>query len=182
MKNKSNPTYHGCDFLIWHHGQKFYRAAVILKKAKSTEEPYYICLSFSIELFIKCLHTTTEFISAAQAKLTAHPRSRNHSLSELFRQLPKDMKSNCKKQYSEKHTRSLVNDIEHISDVFVEYRYSYEEINDHGIPEIFVVPGYDYKDIPIKKRRELCVSILEDIGAFFYEYSTKVGNFSQAIE
>ena len=92
------------------------------------------------------------------------------------------MKSDCEKKYFEKHTRSLVKDMEHISDVFVKYRYSYEDINDHNIPDIFVKYSHRNKDIKTKKIRELCIDILEDVGAFFDEYSTKVGNFPQTIE
>ncbi len=182
MKKNSNLTYHGCDFLVWRHGQEFYRAAVILREAKNISAPYYICLSFSIELFIKCLHTTTEFKSATNVKLSVHPRSSKHLLSELFSKLSEDMKSDCGRKYSEKHTRSLVKDMEHISDVFVKYRYLYEDINDNNLPEIFVRHIHRNKDIKTKKIRELCIDILEDVGAFFDEYSTKVGNFSQALE
>jgi len=39
-----------------------------------------------------------------------------------------------------------------ISDVFVKYRYQYEDINTNT-------------------RRELCVTVLQEVGAFFYEYS-----------
>ena len=185
MKKKSSnftQTYHGCDFLVWRHGQEFYRAATVLKEANDITAPYYICLSFSIELFIKCLHTTTEFKSATNVKLSVHPRSSKHLLSELLSKLPEDMKSDCEKIYSEKHTRSLVKDMEHISDVFVKYRYLYEDLNDHNIPAIFVKYSHRNKDIKTKKIRELCIDILEDVGAFFDEYSTKVGNFSQAFE
>ena len=59
--------------------------------------------------------------------------------------------------------RSLAKDMEHISDVFVKYRYQYEDIN-------------------VNKQRVLCVCILEDIGAFFDEYSIKAGSFTQAVE
>jgi hypothetical protein len=163
MKKKYNLTYHGCDFQIWHHGQEFYRAAAVLKETKNISAPYYICLSFSIELFIKCLDTTTEYKSASNVKLSVHTRSRQHSLSDLFSQLPDEMKSDCEKKYSKMHTRSLAKDVEHISDVFVKYRYQYEDINE-------------------KKQRVLCVSVLEDVGAFFDEYSTNVGHFSQELE
>jgi len=182
MKKNYDLTYHGCDFQVWRHGQEFYRAAAILREAKNISAPYYICLSFSIELFIKCLHTTTEFKSVTNVKLSVHPRSRTHLLSELFSKLPEDMKSDCEKIYSEKYTRSLVEDMEHISDVFVKYRYLYEDINDHNIPAIFVKYSYRKKDIKTKKARELCIDILENVGAFFYGYSTKVGNFFQALE
>jgi hypothetical protein len=181
MKKNTNITYHGCSFLVWRHGQEFYRAAAILREAKNLSAPYYICLSFSIELFIKCLYTTTEFKSATNVKLSTL-RSRKHLLSELFNKLPEDMKSDCERIYSEKHTRSLVKDIEHISDVFVKYRYLYEDVNDHNIPDIFVKYSHRNKDIKTKKIRELCIDIIENIGAFFDEYSTKVGNFSQALE
>ena len=163
MKKKYNLTYHGGDFLIWLHGQEFYRAAAILREAKNTSAPYLICLSFSIELFIKCLDTTTEYISASNVKLSVHARSSQHLLSDLFNQLPEEMKSDCEKKYSEMHTRSLAKDMEHISDVFVKYRYQYEDVNEN-------------------KQRILCVSVLGDVGAFFYKYSTKAGNFSQALE
>lgn len=163
MKNNSNSTYHGCDFLIWHHGQEFYKAAAILRGTNSMAAPYYICLSFSIELFIKCLYTTTEYKSASNVQLSVHARSKQHSLSNLFSQLPDEMKSDCEKKYSEIHIRSLAKDIEHISDVFVEYRYQYEDINEN-------------------KRRALCVSVFEDVGAFFDEYTTKLGNFPQTLE
>jgi len=182
MKKNSNLTYHGSDFLVWRHGQEFYRAAAILREAKNISAPYYICLSFSIELFIKCLHTTTEFKSATNVKLSVHPRSSKHLLSELLSKLPEDMKSDCEKKYSEKHTRSLVKDMEHISDVFVKYRYLYEDINDNNIPESFVKYIHQNKDIKTKKIRELCINILEDVGAFFNEYSTNAGNFTQALE
>ena len=166
MKKKPSnftQTYHGCDFLVWRHGQEFYRAATVLKEANDITAPYYICLSFSIELFIKCLHTTTEYKSASNVKLSVHPRSRQHSLSDLLSQLPEDIKSDCEKKYSEKHTRSFAEDMEHISDVFVKYRYQYEDINTN-------------------KQRVLCVSIFEDVGAFFNEYSTNAGNFTQALK
>jgi hypothetical protein len=166
MKKKPSnftQTYHGCDFLVWRHGQEFYRAATVLKEANDITAPYYICLSFSIELFIKCLHTTTEYKSANNVKLSVHPRSGQHSLSDLLRQLPEDIKSDCEKKYSEKHTRSLAEDMEHIYDVFVKYRYQYEDINTN-------------------KQRVLCVSIFEDVGAFFNEYSTNAGNFTQALK
>ncbi len=166
MKKKPSnftQTYHGCDFLVWRHGQEFYRAATVLKEANDITAPYYICLSFSIELFIKCLHTTTEYKSANNVKLSVHPRSGQHSLSDLLGQLPEDIKSDCEKKYSEKHTRSLAEDMEHISDVFVKYRYQYEDINTN-------------------KQRVLCVSIFEDVGAFFNEYSTNAGNFTQALK
>lgn len=166
MKKKPSnftQTYHGCDFLVWRHGQEFYRAATVLKEANDITAPYYICLSFSIELFIKCLHTTTEYKSASNVKLSVHPRSGQHSLSDLLSQLPEDIKSDCEKEYSEKHTRSLAEDIEHISDVFVKYRYQYEDINTN-------------------KQRVLCVSIFEDVGVFFNEYSTNAGNFTQALK
>ena len=185
MKKKPSnftQTYHGCDFLVWYHGQEFYRAATVLKEANDITAPYYICLSFSIELFIKCLHTTTEFKSATNVKLSVHPRSSKHLLSELLSKLPEDMKSDCEKIYSEKHTRSLVKDMEHISDVFVKYRYLYEDINDNNIPESFVKYIHQNKDIKTKKIRELCINILEDVGAFFNEYSTNAGNFTQALE
>lgn len=180
-KKPSNLTYHGCDFHVWLHGQEFYKAALVLRRAGNVEAPYYICLSFSIELFIKCLHTTTEFKSAANAKLSVHPRSHRHLLSELLSQLSGDIKSDCEKKYSEKHARSLVKDMEHISDVFVTYRYLYEEINDHNIPAMFVKYSNQNKDIKTKKVIELCVDILEDVGVFFYEYSTNAGNFNQAL-
>ncbi len=166
MKKKPSnftQTYHGCDFLVWRHGQEFYRAATVLKEANDITAPYYICLSFSIELFIKCLHTTTEYKSANNVKLSVHPRSGQHSLSDLLSQLPEDIKSDCEKKYSEKHTRSLAEDMEHISDVFVKYRYQYEDINTN-------------------KQRVLCVSIFEDVGVFFNEYSTNAGNFTQALK
>lgn len=166
MKKKPSnftQTYHGCDFLVWRHGQEFYMAATVLKEANDITAPYYICLSFSIELFIKCLHTTTEYKSANNVKLSVHPRSGQHSLSGLLSQLPEDTKSDCEKKYSEKHTRSLAEDMEHISDVFVKYRYQYEDINTN-------------------KQRVLCVSIFEDVGAFFNEYSTNAGNFTQALK
>ncbi len=166
MKKKPSnftQTYHGCDFLVWRHGQEFYRAATVLKEANDITAPYYICLSFSIELFIKCLHTTTEYKSANNVKLSVHPRSGQHSLSDLLSQLPEDIKSDCEKKYSEKHTKSLAEDMEHISDVFIKYRYQYEDINTN-------------------KQRVLCVSIFEDVGAFFNEYSTNAGNFTQALK
>ncbi len=146
MKKKNyNLTYHGCDFHVWFHGQEFYRAASILREADDISSPYFVCLSFSIELFVKCLHTTTEFKSATNVKLSVHPRSRNHLLSDLLNQLPENMKSDCEKKYSEKHTRSLANDMEHISDVFVKYRYLYEDINDNNIPDIFVKYSHRYE-------------------------------------
>lgn len=183
MKKKKNIlTYHGCDFLVWRQGQEFYQAASILREAHNISSPYFICLSFSIELFIKCLHTTTEFKSATNVKLSVHPRSNKHLLSELFNQLPKNMKSDCEKKYSEKYTRSLTKDLEHISDVFVSYRYDYEDVNDNNIPDIFVKYSPQYKNIKTKKTRELCITILDDVGAFFYEYSTIAGNFTQALE
>jgi hypothetical protein len=181
-KKSSNLTYHGCDFLVWLHGREFYNAAFVLREAGNENAPYYICLSFSIELFIKCLDTTTEFKSATNVKLSVHPRSRKHLLSALLSKLPKDIKSDCEKKYSDKHARSLVKDMEHVSDVFVTYRYLYEDINDHNIPAVFVKDSHRNKDIKTKKRRELCVTVLQDVGAFFYEYSTNAGNFNQTLK
>lgn len=173
--------YRGCDFQVWRHGQEFYRAADVLRETKNISAPYYICLAFSIELFIKCLDTTTEYKSASNVKLFVHARSRQHSLSELFSQLPEGIKSDCEKKYAEKHAKSLVKDIEHISGVFVKYRYMYEGLNDHNIPDIFLMHGQRNMYIKTKKTRELCIDILEDVGSFFDEYSTKVGNFTKCL-
>ncbi len=164
MENKpSKLTYHGCDFLVWLHGQEFYRAATVLRESNNIEAPYYICLSFSIELFIKCLHTTTEIRGVRDVKLSVHPRSKQHSLKELIRQLPEEMKSDCERKYSDKYKRSLTEDIQHISNVFVEYRYLYEDINTN-------------------KQRVLWLNALQDVGKFFSEYSTNAGNFARALK
>lgn len=109
------------------------------------------------------MDTTTEYKSASNVRLSVHARSKQHSLSDLFSKLPEEMKLDCEKKYSEMHTRSLAKDMQHISDVFVKYRYQYEDINEN-------------------KQRVLCISVLEDVGNFFNEYSTKLGNFSQALE
>lgn len=156
-------TYKGCDFHVWFHGKEFYDAALVLREAGNVNAPYYICLSFSIELFIKCLHTTTEFKSAREVKLSVHPRSKKHSLTELIGHLPEEMKSDCERKYFRKYTRSLSEDINHISNVFMNYRYQYEDINTNT-------------------RRELCLTVLDDVGAFFFEYSTNAGNFSQVLK
>jgi hypothetical protein len=148
---------------VWHHGHEFYRSAQILKN-EHIRDPYYVCLAFAIELYIKSMHTTFESTikkapphAVVDVKLTVHPRSRNHSLTDLFNKLPEAVQEDCQNTYFKLGQRALLDDLDEVSETFVKFRYSYEtKFEEGGI--------------------SLSLGLLEDIALFLDRYSPTVRN------
>lgn len=113
------------DFGLFYAAKEYYEAAKLLKGNQFVSNPYSILLSFSIELFLKSIGTTTQW-SGARASKVKHVEG--HSLSKVFESVESEnpvLVNYLKEQYSHKFKRSLIEDIGLNSEVFVKRRYPY---------------------------------------------------------
>lgn len=119
----------GIDPLIYRTANKFYLTAKGLDR--SFTEPFVVNLSFSIELYLKCLSTTTTYSKKQNTDLPILDRKLRtiygHEFDVIFNKLPPMDQENLSSQYFEKHGAQLKLDLTEIKNAFIEYRYSFEK-------------------------------------------------------
>ncbi|GAA0790292.1 hypothetical protein [Marinobacterium sediminicola] len=125
--------YRGIDGYIFLTACKYYRAANYIPKS-DRGAPYYVNLAFAIELFIKCLDVSTKTIFESELPFqmieheqTIHARIRGHSLKGMYESLPEQMKEHIAECYLEATNNNILDDLEEIKNVFVEWRYHFEQ-------------------------------------------------------
>ncbi|EGQ9216874.1 hypothetical protein R7D66_24005 [Vibrio sp. Vb2354] len=119
---------------IYDHGKQFYDAAKILDASDlSLTPPMAVCLSFSIEMFLKCLKATQKYeekISLTYYNLydetLVKPKGAGHDLVALFDYLPEELTSEMEEKFSSLHRKSLRDELIDIKSVFIDWRYQYE--------------------------------------------------------
>ncbi|MUK76594.1 hypothetical protein GNP84_06695 [Aliivibrio fischeri] len=111
------------DYFLWFDAKKYYRAAMDLRG--NHEKPYFMLLSLSVELFLKCIHTRTRWVGAhGQAVLHLE----GHSLKELYSELKKrapNFTLRLEDKYRAAFNRNFIRDLDVNSDVFTNARYPY---------------------------------------------------------
>ncbi|ANQ55879.1 hypothetical protein [Vibrio parahaemolyticus] len=119
---------------IYDHGKQFYNAAKLLEASDlPLTPPMAVCLSFSIEMFLKCLRATqkyTEKISHTYCDLydetLVKPKGAGHDLVALYDYLPEELTSEMEEKFNSLHWKSLREELVHIKSVFIDWRYIYE--------------------------------------------------------
>ncbi|ERB65538.1 hypothetical protein G3U99_12630 [Vibrio coralliilyticus OCN008] len=166
MKNKSKKGENLVDFGFFNFAKQFYEAAKLIKASEYGQRPYYVNLSFSIELFLKSIRTSTiwsEYNSAEDVEYLS-----GHSLSKIFdsleRKHPKDTKY-LEERYFSKYHRSLKGDLKLNSDVFYKQRYPY--LKDPVIPSMpvdvdLLNPVYDNDIAVYPHELEMVATFLHD--------------------
>ncbi|MDF4976448.1 hypothetical protein P3748_24130 [Vibrio parahaemolyticus] len=124
------------DFGLFITAKEFYEAAKLIKGNEFVSRPYHVILSFSVELFLKSIQTTTVWPSAVASSVE---HTKGHSLAEIFASMeskhPEDS-GYLEEKYHLKHGRSLKHDLSLNSDVFMKQRYPYQKGG--AIPSISV--------------------------------------------
>ena len=143
---------------IFNHGLSYYRAYLKIKDDPETSNPSYVCLVFSIEIFLKCLETRktyqkedsyTDTIVMYKVCDKPIPQSNKHDLKELFKKLSEETQETIKSAYKNECYRDFDEDLTAIAKGFMEWRYIYE-----GKVEV------------------IYVSALQNIGSFLARFSS----------
>ncbi|WP_412514826.1 hypothetical protein [Shewanella indica] len=119
---------------IYDHGKQFYDAAKVLDASDlSLTPPIAVCLSFSIEMFLKCLKATkkyTEKIGHTYCDLydetLVKPKGAGHDLVALFDKLPEELTTEMNEQFCSMYRKTLRDELINIKSVFIDWRYQYE--------------------------------------------------------
>ncbi|MFA1562967.1 hypothetical protein [Aliivibrio fischeri] len=61
------------DYFLWFDAKKYYRAAMDLRG--NHEKPYFMLLSLSVELFLKCIHTRTRWVGGSRTSCSSFRRT-----------------------------------------------------------------------------------------------------------
>ncbi len=125
VNRKTIETKEIVDFGLFYAAKQYYEAAKMLKCNQFVSNPYFILLSFSIELFLKSIGTTIHW-SGARASRVEHIEG--HNLSQVFESMENenpDSAKYLKEKYSRRFKRNLAEDIRLNSEVFVKRRYPY---------------------------------------------------------
>ncbi|UTW04619.1 hypothetical protein KDX31_06335 [Amphritea atlantica] len=124
----------GIDGYIYLTACKYYRAAGYIP-SEDRGAPYYVNLAFAIELFIKCLDVTTKTVFESEAPFQMisheqkiHARVRGHSLKGMFESLPEETRNSIAQAYVTTAGSNILDDLEQIKDVFVDWRYHFEQV------------------------------------------------------
>ena len=118
-KKVINETHDIVDFGLFYSAKQYYEAARLIKDNDFVFIPYSILLSFSIELFLKSIRTTTMWPSAVASKVD---HMQGHNLTKIFNAIEKKYPSdanNLKNKYHLRFNRSLKEDIDLNSEVFI---------------------------------------------------------------
>jgi hypothetical protein len=124
-------THRGIDPEIYLTGLKFRRAANYIPK-NDRGAPYFVNLALSVELFIKAIDVTTDFKIQTEipylveSKKKVHARVQGHSLLEMFKKLPEDIRRSASINYEHNYGVDLESDLEELGEVFVVWRYPFE--------------------------------------------------------
>ncbi|HBC3529442.1 TPA: hypothetical protein KDZ68_003436 [Vibrio parahaemolyticus] len=119
---------------IYSQGHCFYEAAGVLETSELyLTPPIAVCLSFSIEMFLKCLKATQKYsdkIGRTYHKLydetLVKPKGTGHDLVALFDELPKELTTEMSEQFNLAYHKELRDDLASIKSTFVDWRYIYE--------------------------------------------------------
>ncbi|MDQ8206870.1 hypothetical protein QEH52_05080 [Coraliomargarita sp. SDUM461003] len=112
----------------------FYESAKVIKDSIGDSSmyyekyPYYVMLSFSIELLLKCIHVTSviEIDDSREETLSSKINHINgHRLDEIFDRHSDKMKRFLSNAYEIKFNRSLRDDLICNGNVFTKFRYTY---------------------------------------------------------
>ncbi len=127
------------DFGLFITAKEFYEAAKLIKGNKLVSRPYHVTLSFSVELFLKSIQTTTVWPSAIASSVE---HTKGHSLSEIFASIENNYPEDSgylEEKYHLKYGRPLKYDLSLNSDVFMKQRYPYQKGG--AIPSVSVFDG-----------------------------------------
>jgi len=131
---KEDRIVEGIEPFIYLTANKFYLTAKGL--GSYFTEPIVVNLSFSIELYLKCLSTKSTYSKKKDTNLPVLERKLetlrvkgkgSHELIKIFNLLKEEEKNQLIKQYLEKYQEQLEEDLTEISNAFINYRYSFEK-------------------------------------------------------
>ncbi|MBY7982012.1 hypothetical protein KW452_05595 [Vibrio fluvialis] len=167
MTNKNlRRTQNLVDFGLFITAKEFYEAAKLIKGNKFVSRPYHVILSFSVELFLKSIQTTTVWPSSVASSVE---HTKGHSLSEIFASIENNYPEDSgylEDKYYLKYGRSLKHDLSLNSDVFMKQRYPYQKGG--AIPSISV---FDRDLLNPRYGNDIAVYVdeLERVASFFHD-------------
>lgn len=113
------------DFFLWLRAKGHYKAAMELKEKSEFNDSYIMLLSFSLELFLKCIGTRVRWVGC-------HGYAVNHEETHKLDEIYSNIKlrnpyyiSSLEEEYNSLFNRSFYDDLEINSLVFVNARYPY---------------------------------------------------------
>lgn len=128
-RNRDEINEEGINPFVYLIANKFYETAKIVDK-KFTE-PFIVNLSFSIELYLKCLNTKSIYSKKKSNNLPilSHKLKtiRGHEYNKIFDKLKSIDQTTLTFKYLEKYHTDFRNDLVEIKNAFIEYRYSFEK-------------------------------------------------------
>lgn len=117
---------------IFTHGEQFHSA--YYKIIDDNNAPAFVCLAFSIEIFLKSLKAEKHYKEKNEGYYGVisyediYDKSllRGHKLLDLFSGIDTNLRTEIIQRYKQKHNTNFQEDLKNINTVFEDWRYIYE--------------------------------------------------------